>query len=93
MRTRSKLIMMILLFCSCLAAVHAQQTYVVTDGKSLKEGLDIYLEFRAGTRRVTWEETIRATEAATYAQAFGEACYAWQSTSPEKTPFRLPQTG
>ncbi len=72
------------------ATLRAQQTYIITDAKSLKEGLDIYLEFRAGTRRVTWEEAVRATEAATYTQAFAEACYMWQQKSPEKAPFKLP---
>ncbi|HWY52592.1 MAG TPA: Rap1a/Tai family immunity protein [Chthoniobacterales bacterium] len=80
------------LFFALLVAstAEAQQSYVITDGKSLKDGLDIYLEFRAGTRRVTWEETMRAAEAATYTQAYAEACYAWQSTAPDKAPFRLP---
>jgi len=72
------------------ATVQAQQTYVIRDAKSLKEGLDIYLQFRAGTRAITWEETLRATEAAAYTQAFAEACYMWQMKSPEKAPFRLP---
>ena len=68
----------------------AEPSYTITDGKSLKDGLDIYLEFRAGTRRVTWEETVRATEAATYLQAFAEACYMWQMKSPDEAPFSLP---
>jgi hypothetical protein len=90
-RTHSKAIVTALLFCFCFAgAVHAQQTYIITDGKSLKEGLDIYVEFRAGTRRVTWEEAVRATEAATYTQAFAKGCYMWQQKAPEKAPFTLP---
>jgi len=72
------------------STAHAQQSYVITDGKSLKDGLDIYLQFRAGTRRVTWEETVRGTEAATYTQPFAEACYMWQMKTPETTPFRVP---
>jgi hypothetical protein len=63
---------------------------MITDGQSLKDGLDIHEEFLAGTRKVTWEETVRGTEAATYTQAFAEACYLWQMKFPNQAPFRLP---
>ena len=83
-----------LLLCLLLAVpvYAADQSLIITDGASLKRGLDIYFESRASTREFSIEETARAVEAATYTQAFGEACYAWQSTSPDKAPFRLPQT-
>lgn len=81
-----------LLLCLLLAVpvYSADQSFIITDGGSLKRGLDIYFGFRASTREASLEETARAVEAATYVQAFAEASYAWQSTSPEKAPFRLP---
>src|SRR5437899_12925203 len=63
----------------CLLALSPLQaagpSYMITDGQSLKDGLDIHEEFQAGTRKGTWEETVRGTEAATYTQAFASACY------------------
>ena len=69
----------------------AEQSFIITDGVSLKRGLDIYFEFAGGsTREANYEEITKAVEAPTYIQAFGEACYAWQSTAPDTAPFRLP---
>src|SRR5438105_15781335 len=89
---RSTLIMRGLVFCLLLSVTvqGADQTYIISDGQSLKDGLDIFEEFQGGTRRVTWEETVRASTAVTYAQAFAKACYLWQHETPNQAPFHLP---
>jgi Rap1a immunity proteins len=87
--SRSRIMKALLLLSLFLATpiYAAEQSFIITDGASLKRGLDIYFD---STREANSEDTIRAVEAATYTQAFGEACYAWQSTAPDKAPFRLP---
>src|SRR5467141_3153632 len=83
-----------LLFCLLLLSTlqDSRASYMITDGRSLVDGLDIFVESQAGTRRVTWEETVRGTMAASYAQAFASACVVWQMKFPKEAPFNLPSS-
>ena len=71
------------------ATTAASATYMITDGRSLAEGLDMFEKSQTGTS-VTWPETVKATMAASYAQAFASACVVWETKFPAQTPFNLP---
>jgi hypothetical protein len=84
------LLFCLLLFLSTAVQAAGPPYWVVADGQSLKDGLDIFDEMGTRTRQLTTEEFVRSAIAANYVAAFVSACYIWQTELPNQAPFELP---
>lgn len=81
----------VLIFCLLLGTVYAEASvpYIVTDGQSLANGLNLYEKSKTATSMAV-EDVVTGVMAAAYTQAFVSSCYVWVKKFPKDAPFTLP---